>query len=122
MTTGMMAEWPFAEIIAAGLPPLKALTTLSTTPGPSAAIRPWMPRTFCRNAGLVAVCVGELTTTISSAFCGMPMRWLSRSAPTFDGGLPKKLYCAVSAPDSSVEMIPKATSRSTAQRPMVRQG
>ena len=53
--------------------------------------------------------------TISWAFCGMPMRWLSRSAPTCDGGLPKKLYCAVSAPDSRVLMMPKATSRSSAQ-------
>ena len=108
--------------MAAGLPPRKGLTTLSTTPDPRAAILPCRPSTSARNAGLVATWPGELTTTTSFALRGMPMRCDSRSAPTLDCGLPRKLACVVSAPDSRALMSAKAPNRSTTQTPMVRHG
>ena len=73
MTTGMIAVWPSAEMSVLS-PPWNALTALSTTPGPSAAICFCSPSTSVRKAGSVAAVAVERTMTTSLAFCGMFMR------------------------------------------------
>ena len=121
MTTGMIAVWPSAEMSVLS-PPWNALTVLSTTPGPRAAICFCSPSTSLRKAGAVAAVAVERTMTTSLAFCGMFMRCWRRSRPRCESGFPRKLYCAVRVPGSTSTMTATMATRATAQSASVSHG